>query len=112
MQMSEHAEKRARQRGIQMRLVQLVLDEGAPLSRNPDRLLLGKRQLRRLREEGRVDSSLLDSAQKAGPLACVVRGDRIITVFRATKTVNRSRRGRPGPGRRRARGHRARGASR
>ena len=112
MNLSEHAVMRVRQRRIQMKLVELVVDEGAPLSRNPDRILLGKRQLRRLREEGRVDGWLLDRAHKAGPLACVVRGDRIVTVFRVKKTVNRSHRGRPGPKKRRARGHRARGASR
>ena len=94
MLMTDHATMRARQRGIQMKLVKLVVDEGAPLSRNPDRILLGKRQLRRLREEGRVDRRMLDHAQKAGALACVVKGNRIVTVFRVSRTINRSCSGR------------------
>lgn len=112
MKMSEHAAMRVRQRGIKKELVELLVNEGAPMPENPDRFLLGRRQVQRLRDEGRVDSNLLDSAQKSGSLACVVRGDHIITVFRAKRTVNRSRGKHPRPSRRQARGHRAKRASR
>jgi len=82
---------RARQRNIHPSLIQLVFYEGVPLSRNPNRLLLGKRAIKRLKEEGRVDRKLLQRAEKAGPLVCVVLGNTIRTIFRVNRTVNRSR---------------------
>ena len=89
--LSHHAHLRSRSRGIPANLVQLVLDEGMPLPENPNRLLLGTKQLAALRKEGRVPRALLDRADKCGPIVAVLRNDVVVTVFRPVRRIARRR---------------------
>lgn len=91
MHISNHAVLRAQRRGIHPMLIELIIDEGVPLSRNQERLFLGKREIQRLREEGVVDRELLERAEKAAPLVLVLSGDTIVTIFRVKESINRSR---------------------
>jgi hypothetical protein len=61
-----------RQRGIPAHLAELVLDEGSPLRGNPDRVLLTKRILQSLLEDGRIGRREFDRAKRALPVICVV----------------------------------------
>ncbi len=92
MQLSHHANQRARARAVRPDVIELVLREGDPLPQNPDRILLGRKQIARLRAEGLTEPRLLHRAEKAAPLICVVSTDYVITVFRVTRRVGRTRR--------------------
>jgi hypothetical protein len=70
------------------------LEEGAPLPGNPDRLLLTREHARQLLQDGLVEPDLWARAEKDLPLVGVVRDGRIITVFRVTRRVKRTARGR------------------
>ncbi|MCK5691025.1 hypothetical protein KAI87_17210 [Myxococcota bacterium] len=87
---SAHAATRARQRNIHPDLIPLVVDEGRPLSRNEDRLLLNRRDIRRLKQDKKIDPRLLQRAEKSVPLVCVLVGNTVRTIFRPTKNINRS----------------------
>jgi len=88
---THHAHARQLQRNIHPDVVELVLNEGMPLSRNSDRLLLNQRRLRQLRREGKVDRRTFERAEKAVPLVCVLADGRLLTVFRVTRSINRGR---------------------
>ena len=88
---SAHAINRARQRNIHPDLIFLVANEGRPLRRNWERLLLSKSDVLRLRQENRIDSRLLQRAENGAPLACVLVDNTIHTIFRVQKAINHSR---------------------
>ena len=89
--MTNHATDRARQRGIHDSVLQLVLDEGRPLRGNRDRVLLTALEVEEAYTRGRIDPVLYRRGVKASPLVGVVRSGRLITVFRPTKGINRSK---------------------
>lgn len=74
-----------------MAVVELVLAEGESLDPKGERILLGETQLTALRREGHVSASLLNKAEKCGPLLCVLAAGVLITVFRATRRVSQTR---------------------
>jgi hypothetical protein len=88
--MTVHAKERAKERGIQTRLVDLVLEWGETLPRNPDRLLLTRRHLHRIWEAGCLERAVFLRAEQAVPLVCVVREGRLVTVFRPRRAINRA----------------------
>ena len=101
MNTTSHARARMRQRHIHSSLIKLVLEEGVPLSRNPNRLLLTRRHLRSLWAEGQIERRLYHRAEQAVPLVCVVENGQLITVFRPTRSINRTFTSRPRHRRRR-----------
>jgi hypothetical protein len=91
MTTTKHFTDQMRTRSIHPSLVRLVLEEGEPLSQAPDRLLLTRRHLAALKAERRLPSRELQRAEAAVPIVCVVKDETLITTFRPTRRINRSR---------------------
>lgn len=88
MRTTSHAKRRMRQRGIPAHLVDLVLEEGIPLRGNPDRVLLTRRILRSLLEDGRIGRREFDRAERALPVICVVARDCFVSTWRPKPSIN------------------------
>ena len=91
MRTSNHAHMRMRQRSIRPSLVDLALREGVPLAGNPDRLLLGRQHVHSLWVEGALDRKTYLRLEQATPIVLVFKDNRLVTVFRPNRGVNRSR---------------------
>jgi hypothetical protein len=81
-----------RQRGIDARVVDLVLNEGIRLSSNSNRVLLTRKRLQVVLSEGRIDRGLYMLADRAVPVVCVEGETHLVTTFRVDRRINRRRR--------------------
>lgn len=86
---SSHAESRMIQRNIPKEIVFLVLDEGKILDRNKDRVILTKKRVKELFHDNNYSRNILLNAEKCAPVVVVDNGEKIKTVFRPNRGINR-----------------------
>lgn len=87
MKTTRHGRWRMKGRGIQEMIVLLVLEMGMPLKDNPDRILLTRRDLRALFEEGLINRRVFAFADRALPVVCVVVDGTLVTVWKPKRSA-------------------------
>lgn len=89
MTLTKHALHRSQQRTLSEDLANLAIMYGEQLSSNSTRYLISEKNIRHLKKERIHSKKLLKKAEKAAPYVCVYSEERVITIFRVNRRINR-----------------------